>query len=187
MIVEEKILSALERLHVATRSSLQKAGQQQGLSPLHARILHRLQSGPQTISSLAAEFRISKPTVSDSVAILLVRNFVKKHADESDGRSHKISLTETGIQQAELLGAYAAPFLQSVGQMDEKQKEALWGALLNLIKIMQAQGLIPLSGMCFTCNHYQETNEGGGYCRLMQAPLAATELRIDCPEHERAA
>jgi DNA-binding MarR family transcriptional regulator len=186
MIIEEKILSALERLHTVTRSSLQKAGQQQGLSPLHARILHRLQSGPQTISSLASQFRISKPTVSDSVAVLLMRKFVKKYADENDGRSHKIGLTPAGEKEASLLGAYAAPFLQSVGQMDDLQKQALWAALLNLLKIMQAQGLIPHDRMCSTCNHFQETGDGG-YCKLMQVPLVAAELRIDCPEHERAA
>lgn len=186
MIVEEKILSALERLHTVTRSSLQKAGQQQGLSPLHARILHRLQSGPQTISSLALAFRISKPTVSDSVAVLLERKFVKKYADEKDGRSHKIGLTAAGEKQAVMLDAYAAPFLQSVGQMDDLQKQALWGALLNLLKIMQGQGLIPHDRMCSTCNHFQETGDGG-YCKLMQVPLAIADLRIDCPEHERAA
>jgi hypothetical protein len=40
--------------------------------------------------------------------------------------------------------------------------------------------------MCATCNHFQETGDGG-YCKLMQVPLAVAELRIDCPEHERAA
>ncbi len=185
--IEEKILSALERVHVATKSSLQKAVQQQNLSPLHAQILHYLDNnGPQGVSILATQLRVTKATISDSVASLHARKFVKKLPDKNDGRSHRVALTVAGEKEAVLLASYAAPFLKSVSTMDEAQKQALWEALLNLLKVMQAQGLIPPARMCATCRHFEQKS-GGGYCRLMEINLAIPDLRVNCAEHQQAA
>lgn len=186
--IEEKILSALERMHVATKSSLQKAVQQQNLSPLHAQALHYLRdNGPQPVSLLAMQLRVSKATISDSVASLRAKKLVKKQPDKNDRRSHRIALTAAGEKEAALLSVYAAPFLQSVSGMDETQKHALWEALLNLLKVMQAQGLVPPARMCMTCRHFEQKSDGRKYCRLMETDLAIPDLRINCSEHRQAA
>lgn len=186
--IEEKILSALERVHVATKSSLQKTVQQQNLSPLHAQILNHLRdNGPSGVSTLAVQLRVTKATISDSISSLHSRKLVKKLPDKTDRRSHRVSLTAAGEKEAALLSTYAAPFLKSVSTMDEAQKNALWEALLNLLKVMQTQGLIPPTRMCMTCRHFEQKSDGSKYCRLMEITLAIPDLRSNCAEHSQAA
>ena len=189
MELEDKIFSALERIHTASRSALQRTVSEHGISPLQAQIIHFLnRRGASSVSQLAEQIRVSKPTISDAVTVLLEKKLIKRIASQHDARSYALMLTAKGKSQATHLASYAAPFLDSVSELDKTQKAALWDALLHLLKTMEAQGLIPHQRMCFSCKHFAKGENGTGYyCRLMQKELTALELRIDCAEHERMA
>ena len=188
MRIEQKIFSALERIHTASRAALQRVSIGHGMSPLQAQILRFVESrGAAGVSQLADQLRVSKPTVSDAVAVLLQKGLVEKAANKDDARASSIFLTGRGKQESAAIDSYAGPFLDSVGQLTPEQKDALWGALLHLIQTMERQGLISHQRMCMTCRHFARDVDGAPYyCTLMDAPLTAPELRVDCPEHERS-
>ncbi len=186
-MIEEKIFSALERIHTACRSSLQQSVSENGVSSLQAQIMLFLQQRETaSVSQLAEHLKLSKPTVSDAVAALSEKKLIKKSFSESDARGYLIILTTKGKQEIAKISGYAAPFLESLGTLTDGQKQALWDALLNLLRTMESQGLISRQRMCFSCMHLgQNINSHTYYCKLMQAPLSIPALRIDCDEHER--
>lgn len=187
MELEEKIFSALERIHTASRSALQKSVHGHGVSTLQAQIMHHLASrGSASVSGLAEYLKVSKPTISDAVAILLEKKLIKKTIGAEDARGYRLALTPKGRNEAVKISNYSAPFLETLGSLTETQKTALWEALLQLLKTMQAQGLIPLQRMCLSCKHFEQGEKGRRYyCRLMDSMLALDSLRLDCSEHQR--
>ncbi|MGK3991591.1 hypothetical protein WME99_51570 [Sorangium sp. So ce136] len=68
--------------------------------------------------------------------------------------------------------------------------KAFFSGVVKMIRALQEQGLVPLSGMCVTCTHFRPNVRAGAsphYCAFVDAPLATEQLRLDCPEHELAA
>ena len=64
------------------------------------------------------------------------------------------------------------------------QRAAALAFLLGLVGRLAEAGVVSAARTCPTCR-YLGTGEGGGYtCRLVGAPLALRDLRLDCPEHE---
>jgi DNA-binding MarR family transcriptional regulator len=186
MLLNEKIFSALERIHTSSKSALQRAGQSLGLSPLQAQIIFFvLLRGEANVSQLAEQLCVSKPTISDSVAALLSKKLIKKILGKEDARGYRAVLTTKGRSEAALLANYATPFQDSINALTESQKQALWDALLHLLQTMGVQGLIPYQRMCLSCQHLaRNVGSDAYYCRLMEKPLPSEALRIDCDEHE---
>ena len=59
--------------------------------------------------------------------------------------------------------------------------------LLGEIARLQSAGVISVNRSCLTCQHYQQpTTSSGARCLLLEAPLADTDLRVNCNEHEPA-
>lgn len=184
-MIDEKIFFAIERIHTATRSALQHAAQEHKLSPLQAQILNYIDHREAAnVSDLASYFRVSKPTVSDSVSTLITKGFVTKAMSKHDARGSEILLTEAGEQEVRAVDSYASPFLISLEALSDEQKKELWGALVLLIKTMEQQGLISHTRMCFSCGHYVKAySEKKDYCKFMESPLGLSDLRLDCSEH----
>src|SRR4029077_20584105 len=65
--------------------------------PTRRRILTRLASGPASITSLAAPFRVSLPAVSKHIKVLERAGLL---AREVDGRVHRCRLTKAGLSTA---------------------------------------------------------------------------------------
>lgn len=186
--LEDKILSALERLHTATRAGLQQAGQEHGLPLLQAQLLDHLErhrEAHDSISTLADSFAVTLPTISDSIRVLVEKGLVEKRQSQTDRRASVIVLSAEGEALAKRLRQYAAPFLKGVKGMSQQQKLALWNSLLGLLDQMQTLGLIPLTRMCYSCRHGSRT-DSGIYCELLRRPLQGDQIRIECPEHEPA-
>jgi len=187
-MLDDKILSALERLHTATRTAFAAQGYAHGLSPLQAQILHHLHRNPAqavSVTLLAAIFRVTKPTVSDSIATLETKKLIEKNANKNDARGSTLRLTNLGLTMTSSISNYATPFLDSLQHIEPSQKEALWDALIHLLGVLKHNDLIPFTRMCFSCRHFGENVLGARYyCHLLEAPLPVAHLRVDCAEHE---
>lgn len=184
--IESKIVVALERISEAFRVLLWNESKENALSPIQIQVLIFLlfHSEEQCkVSSLAQEFNMSKPTISDSVKSLLQKGLIQKFDDPIDTRSYIIGLTAEGKQTAEKSANFAFAIEKPLGALSDGQKEAILSGLLKLIYELNKAGVITLQRMCFTCSHYQNNN-GQHYCKLLQLNLATTDLRVDCPEHE---
>ncbi|MFT4017327.1 MAG: MarR family winged helix-turn-helix transcriptional regulator [Agriterribacter sp.] len=184
--IEGKIVVALERISEAFRVLLWNESKSNALSPIQVQILIFLlfHSGEKCkVSYLAAEFNMTKATISDSVKVLFLKKLIKKTGDELDTRSFTISLTAEGKKIAEQASSFTASIEKPIGRLSDEQKKAMLDGLLKLIYELNRVGVITIQRMCFTCANYQ-FDKGTHYCKLLQTTLAGGRLRIDCPEHE---
>lgn len=184
--IEGKIVVALERISEVFRVLLWNESKSNALSPIQVQILIFLlfHSGEKCkVSYLAAEFNMTKATISDSVKVLFLKKLIKKTGDELDTRSFTISLTAEGKKIAEQASSFTASIEKPIGRLSDEQKKAMLDGLLKLIYELNRAGVITIQRMCFTCTNYQ-FDKGTHYCKLLQTTLAGGRLRIDCPEHE---
>ena len=75
-------------------AQLRQAGH--NLAPGHFRLLMLLSGQPRNVSELAAMQRVSVPTMSNSVSILVERGWAERVRDMADRRRVVIDLTEQG-------------------------------------------------------------------------------------------
>ncbi len=184
--IESKIVVALERISEAFRVLLWNESKENTLSPIQIQILIFLLFHSQEkckVSYLAQEFNMTKATISDSVKLLLQKGLIEKFDDPIDTRSYIIGLTNEGKQTAEKSANFAFAIEKPLDTLNEAQKEAMLSGLLKLIYELNQAGIITMQRMCFTCTHYRYES-GNHFCKLLQSPLKATEIRVDCAEHE---
>ncbi len=186
-----KIVVALERIAEAFRVLLWNEGKAAGLSPLQVQLLifllHHPNEEKRKVGRLAAEFNMTKPTVSDAVKALLVKGLVEKIPDPADQRSFSLALTPQGDSLARRASHFSVEIQTPIEQLPEGEQANLLLYLLGIIRHLNRAGVITVQRMCFSCAHYRPGLDGHGhFCQLMNTPLQVSELRVDCPEYEAA-
>lgn len=184
---DDKIVDSLEKVAQAIRVLLWNQSKEHALSPLQVQILlYLLRQRPENrkVSALAAEFDMSKATISDTVKTLGQKGLIIREREEKDTRSFVIHLTERGRQIAETTSVFARQIRTPIRNMPQSDKENLLLSLMDIIRHLNRAGVITVQRMCATCAHYSPP-EGGRlhFCNLLNQELHATDLRIDCPEH----
>lgn len=185
---DARLLAALERICRVLRSRLQDAVLEIGVSPAQAQILIYLHThgGRAYVGSLAAELGVGAPTASEAIRALEQRRFVARRRSRSDARRRTVVLTEAGRRRADRLASWPQPVAEAVATLPREEREAALCFLLDAIAELERRGLVSNLRMCRTCAYFAPA--GGRYfCRLLQRPLVATELRLDCPDHRAAA
>jgi DNA-binding MarR family transcriptional regulator len=192
--VDSKIVVALERLSQAFRVLLWEQYRRHGLSPIQTQIITYLRFHPPeecTVGQLAAEFDLTQPTVSDAVRVLEDKGLVVRQRAESDRRRVVLRLTPTGRQRADELSTWADAFLNVNAGFSEEERAIVLRYLIDLIETLQRAGIITVARMCSTCRFFRRDHVPGAlaphYCTLLERPLAPSDLRVDCPEHQPAA
>ncbi len=184
---ESRIVVALERISEAFRVLLWNESKENSLSPIQIQILifiyfHSLEKCK--VGYLADEFNMTKATISDSVRVLLSKDLVTKEINPTDTRSYTLSLTSEGKKIAKKASFFASSLEQPLEKLSEEQKTIILNGLLKLIYDLNKSGIITIQRMCFTCLFYN-TENGIHYCNLLKTKLADSEIRVDCPEHEK--
>lgn len=183
-----KIVAGLERLSHVFKALLWEKAKEYGLSPVQIQILIFVQyhsNEKNTVSYLAKEFSITKPTVSDAVKILLQKGLLEKAADVTDTRSFTLSLTDEGKKIVAETENFANPVGTVVSGISEAEQEVIWGTISTLITKLNSQGIIKVQRECKSCRHLAVSNNTY-FCSLLKQPLAIADLRIDCPEFSEA-
>mgnify|MGYP001393130052 CR=1 FL=1 len=184
-----KIVVALERISEAFRVLLWNEGKTTGLSPLQVQVLifllHHEDAGKRKVSHLAAEFNMTKPTMSDAVKTLLAKGLVEKEADPSDQRSFALHLSPDGAALARQVSHFTEEIQVPIENLSPDEQANLLLNLFAIIRHLNRAGIITVQRMCFNCTHYRPDHEGHThFCGLLNAPLRISELRVDCPEHQ---
>jgi DNA-binding MarR family transcriptional regulator len=175
----------LERIGEVSRAMRWQEATGSGLSPLQLRILgfvsdHAGQS--VGVARLSEELQVTKPTVSDSVKLLVDRGLLVRKPDPLDGRGHTLRLTAAGRKHLPA----AEPFAAALATLPRQERETLLLALMRLLEALLSSGEVQVQRMCWTCAHYSGDRQGKHHCLLLRKDLAVAELRTDCPEHELA-
>jgi DNA-binding MarR family transcriptional regulator len=191
--LDTKLAAALERVGQALRTELRQRARRHGLTPTQAQVLLRLAHDParrRRVGALAAEFDLTQPTLSDSVAVLLRKELVERVPDPADARAHTLHLTRRGAAAARDLESWDECVRGTLADVPRAEKEDALVVLLNLIADLHEIGVVSVARTCVTCRHLREDVAGGRarhHCALLDMPLARADLRVDCPEHDPAA
>lgn len=188
--VDSRIVASLERISQAFRVLLWKEGKEFSLSPIQIQVLIFLlyhSEEKRKVSYLAAEYNMTKATISDTIKSLEQKKLIGKEYEQHDTRSYIIHLTKRGKDLAETTASFTSQIQQPIAKLNSDDKENLLLSLMGIIQHLNKVGVITIQRMCVTCVHYQsETKKQRHFCRLLNQKLEDSDLRIDCPEHEVA-
>lgn len=185
---ESKIVASLEKISQAFRVLLWQESREYSLSPIQVQVLIFLlhhSEEKRKVSYLAAEFNMTKATISDTVKALGQKGLIEKIYETGDARSYIIHLTERGREMAERTSLFTRELRTPIDKLHDDDKENLLLSLLNIIRHLNRAGVITVPRMCMTCAYYHSSENGQKhFCKLLNQRLQVTDLRIDCPEHE---
>ncbi|HWO56632.1 MAG TPA: MarR family transcriptional regulator [bacterium] len=187
----ERIADGLMRLAQVIGSLNTATAVARGLSALQLQMLQLLaqRGGSETVGFFARRFLIKASTVSDSLRVLESRGLVSKRRDHADARVVHIAITPEGREAVAIAAASAEKLKRLVAGWDEGRRAVILPALIDLIDGLQREGAIPVDRMCVACRYFAincDTDGGSApyFCRFINAPLRALDLRVDCPDFE---
>ncbi len=189
--LDEKLIAALERLAHVLRTLLWEEGVRSRLSPIQIQTLLYLSSHPEKlcrIGQVAQEFNLTSATMSDAVDALEEKGLVVRRPWPQDGRVLALHLTEDGRFHAEKLSRWAQVLKDQLAHFSPEEKGHALAFLLKLIEHLYRAGIITVARICLTCRffrpHAHLNSPAPHHCMLLDKPLAAGDLQVDCPEHE---
>ncbi|MCB0323260.1 MAG: winged helix-turn-helix transcriptional regulator [Bdellovibrionales bacterium] len=190
--LSQKVLHAFNRVQVAMRAESWEEFGQQGLNPTQGQILMVLSRRPSglRLSTLAQELRISTPTASDSVRVLVEKGYLRKTKLKGDARVVLLQLTPVGQALVQRLDAVGESVAAAINALPDCEQHQLFRTMLRIVRELQANGKIPVTRMCVTCRYFRPNvhrdSERPHHCALVDAAFGDRTLRSDCPDHETA-
>lgn len=184
--LNNKIVAGLERVSQVFRILLWEKAKKRNLSPIQIQLLIFIRhhsSDKATVSYLAQEFNLTKPTISDAIKILGQKKLIQKILNTDDGRGYCISLTKEGEKVTSEVENFADPLVDHIAHVNMTDKIVLWGNISNLIARLNRLNIINVQRTCFDCKHYSIKNKNP-FCNLLNQKLLKSDIRMDCPEFE---
>jgi DNA-binding MarR family transcriptional regulator len=191
--LDAKVAAALERVGHALRVLLWDQAKTHGLSPMQVQLLLRLAHEPpqrRRVGTLAAEFDVKAPTVSEAVGALRRKGLLASAAVEGDRRGQLLELSADGRRVAEALAAWHQPVADHLAGVPASAKSETLALLVDLIGGLRRGGVVGVARTCPTCRFFRRDahpGEARHHCALLDSPMAPADLRVDCAEHEQAA
>ena len=186
-----RIAAGLHKIGLAMKQQAWQQANEEGLSATQGQILAALVThGALTGSELSQRLGVTLPTVSDSVRVLVEKTLVTKSPDPRHPRASLLTLTKKGMALGARARSWPEFMAAAVADLSAEEQRAFFSGVVKMIRALQDQGLIPVSGMCVTCVHFRPHVRIGAkphHCALVDAPLATEQVRLDCAEHELAA
>lgn len=186
-MIREQLTYGLSRLAALARQKDWQVGEEAGLTPTQGDVLRLLadRSDGLRLKDLAAQLSVRSSTASDAVSALVSKKLVERSPDPEQARAIRVALSPAGRA---MLGQLPDGFAAIVDLLSDSNAVNLHGIVLQTIVQLQRAGRIAPQRLCVTCRYFvaDASPDGSGehYCRLVEAPLRAPDLRINCPEHE---
>jgi DNA-binding MarR family transcriptional regulator len=184
---DRRLADALEQLARVLRTVHWDAAYALGLSTVQLSALQILAEAPaqrRHVGSLARELQLTAPTVSDAVSALRRKGLVTPRGPA--GRRSPLEITAEGRARVAAATDWDAPLTRSLESLAPARRDDALVAVLDIIGSLQRAGVITEARMCTTCRHFDRSRLVP-HCRLLDAPLPPTALRVDCPDHQPAA
>ncbi len=182
----EKIVAGLERISEVFKTLLWEKAKEHGISPIQIQLmLFVANHKPElcSVSHLAKEFNLTKPTISDAVKMLVKKGFLEKDFSSADSRSYTLFVPKLGKELLGKLGDYSQPLSAELSKLGSEELGSLYSTLTKLIYQLNQSGVIQVQRTCYGCRYYEKKSETS-YCHLLQSDLLDEEIRLDCPEFE---
>ena len=192
--VPNKLMSGLNRIGLAMRSAAWEDATESGLTPTQSQILAFIQAhaaeNPRS-GDAADALGITPQTASVAIAALVAKGLVSKVPDAKDRRASSLKLTRQGEVAARVAAQWPDFLLKAVQELDPVEQGVFLRILIKVIRRLQIDGQIVPQRLCVTCVHFRpnaHANDPAGphHCAFVDAPLAETDLRLDCGDHRAA-
>lgn len=183
--MDRHLAAVLERIGEVARAERWREAAELELTPLQARIMGLVaahEEGAVGVVRIATELQLSRPTISDSVALLVSKGLLLRRPDPHDGRRHFLKLSAKARRTLHV----GSPLDVAVSGLNDRSKEGLFLGLMHVLHRLSTEGTVQVQRMCWTCVHYNGDRERKHRCLLLQKALAIGDLRSDCSEHELA-
>ncbi|GAC67357.1 MarR family winged helix-turn-helix transcriptional regulator [Gordonia soli] len=191
--LNRRLADAVERLGNGVRALAQRSARDCGLTPLQQQVVLALVRQPPVrneVTVLAAEFDVTRPTMSDAVAALERKGIIDRSAS-SDGRRRVLSLTAEGLAVADRLQVWDAPVTEALDRIPVDDRAVVLQSLLGTIADLQRRGVISVARVCPSCRFFERDAHDDAaaphHCSLLEVALPPADLQSDCPEHHPAA
>ncbi len=181
---EINIFKLIDRISILLRSEERKKYALIGLQPVHGQVLEylaRCNQHSNTPAALTEYLGLTKGTVSQTLQVLVRKNYIEKQADKNDRRIVHLLLTASGRELHENLKPLGV-FLQAEQQISICQFDTIGHALNQTLIALQRANHCRSFGICKTCryfteqyNHYQ--------CELSQTALTQADTEKICRDH----
>ncbi|WP_103070552.1 MarR family winged helix-turn-helix transcriptional regulator [Aquimarina sediminis] len=188
MDLNSKITVGLSRLSEVFKVLLWEQAKKLKLSPIQIQILNFIAYHKQelcSVSYLAKEFNVTKPTISDAIRILVKKDLLIKDNSSEDNRSYTLMLSLKGKKIVSETENFTDPIKEQLAKVEEEDLKSVYKTLTKLIYQLNRIGVLTVQRTCFGCTFY-EAKKKGHYCNLLKAELLDVEIRLDCPEYEEA-
>ncbi len=189
--LEQRIATALTKISLALKLEAWGAAGQRGLSATQSQILAMLLSEKNGLrpSIIADRLVVKQPTITESLRPLVEKGLVEKRVDPLDARATLVVLTRAGVAEAKKARGWPDFLVGVIDVLSEREREVFFQSLVKMVGTLQDQGHIPTNRMCISCQHFKPWAHRGAkphHCSLLDAPIANSELRIDCEEYVEA-
>lgn len=185
--LDARLFASLDKAGELIRALQWEQAKAHKVSPLQLQVLLFLcyHDAPlRKAAQLAAEFSVTRATISDTIKSLLSKGLILKEPDPEDSRSSFLHLSAKGEGLVREVEGFPEPVLESLQGLPEADKGVILAALLKVLYQAFEKGLIKPQRMCFACRHYEGDREERHRCGLLKVALQPAALRLDCPEHE---
>jgi len=190
-LLSSRIATGLHKIGLALKQQTWQQANEEGLSATQGQILAVLvMHGALTGSELSQRLGVTLPTISESVRVLVEKKLLAKSPDPRHPRASLLTPTRKGAQLGARAQLWPEFIAAAITDLTAEEQRAFFSGVVKMIRTLQEQGLIPVSGMCVTCVYFRPNVRTGAtphHCALVDAPLANDQIRLDCPEHELAA
>jgi DNA-binding MarR family transcriptional regulator len=182
--LDSKIVAGLVRVSEVFKTLLLEKSKKYQLSPIQIQLLIFIgyhDKDKSTISHLAKEFNLSKPTISDTIKLLEQKLYITKNFDKNDSRSYTINLTSTGKRIVLETENFIDPLTEIIKNSASNKKLILWESITNIIKQLNELEIISVQRTCLKCKFYSKKNNQA-FCSLLNQNLKIEDIRIDCSD-----
>ncbi len=184
--------AGLESLASLVRAQSWRSDGTPSLPPSQAAVLRMLSDAPEGLRAgrIAERLGVSAASVSDSLAALESKRWIKRDADPRDQRATLVRLTAQGKRTAQKLRDPLRGIGSLVGALDERDLGAFLRVSQLLVAQAQRQGLATGMRTCLGCRFFRPYSTGRDdkphFCGFIEQPFGDAELRMDCAEQEPA-
>ena len=185
-----QVAAGLAKPALVFRHEAWQATGEHGLSPTQAQILAVVAGASQPIglSAVADQLAITAGTASAAVSTLVGKGLVVKQRAADDGREIRLKLTAKGKRLAASAGEWPEAVLAAAAALSDGDQAGLVRGLVSLIKELQERGSVSTARMCVGCRFFRPNEYPGKsrphHCQYIDAPIADSELRVNCDEME---
>ncbi|MCU0821792.1 MAG: MarR family winged helix-turn-helix transcriptional regulator [Spirochaetes bacterium] len=185
--IDSRLAALIEKLIQVQRLLLWDIAKQYNLSPIQTQFIIFLNTHSQNlckVSLLAAEFDLTKATVSDAVTSLENKGIIKKIRVENDKRSYILQLTAMGKKISKKIENWQEIIIKNLNKIPNSEKESAYIFLMYLIKSLFDNGVITTARMCLTCgNIVQGLDETQHICNITGRSFYNNDVNIDCDNY----